>query len=105
MKIFFTILTMLFFSLPSIACDKDDTCCEETETTSVVIPSPHPADSPGQGCCNSLCDCACCVIPVLIPDGAKLPAPKTSLAKIIYYNHNIAPGSEVFYPIWQPPKI
>jgi len=105
MKIIFTILTLLFFSLSSVACDSNEACCEETEQASVDISKSHSEHGQDKGCCDSLCDCSCCGIPVIITETIKLPAHKNILSKRIYYNFNTAPGSEVFYPIWEPPKI
>lgn len=105
MKIVFTILTSILFSLPSVACDINEVCFEEREQASVYISKSHSEHEKDKGCCDSLCDCSCCGIPVIITESVKLPAHKNILGKRVYFNFNTAPGSEVFYPIWEPPKI
>lgn len=96
---------MLLFAVPSVACDNNGACCEETEQTTFDKSESHPEGHEEEGCCDSLCDCSCCGIPVIITEAVKLPDHKNILSKRVYYNFNTAPGSEIFYPIWEPPKI
>lgn len=104
-RIISAILGLLVLLLSCLPCD-DAAAITHTPTT--VITAQQPA-AHNDGCtndaCSPFCACSCCA-------GVVLPVPLLRLSPpaIVYFQspfpaHCVSSLPEVFFPVWQPPKL
>jgi hypothetical protein len=55
--------------------------------------------------CTPFCTCSCCAAPVFFVSYSKMQVNKALFQTQKYSLYNIALNTEVYYSIWQPPKI
>jgi len=105
MRLLSFILAIFFFTLTIIPCGDEDNCGDRhTGTTIEYIHSGQDQNTQNEnGFCSPLCTCHCCGGVTIVHDQHLYFAVNDPYIKNSLYSENSI--SEIFSPIWQPPKI
>ncbi len=104
MRIFTIALSIYIFVLSLVPCG-DNNECNEKQTMSISTTSEHDNHKHDKESCTPFCICSCCGTSVInlnlvAPCSAIIPIPSKEFPL-----YKLALNSEIYSPIWQPPKI
>ena len=104
MKYFFFILSCFMLYLSCLPCSDSKECNEKTETN-ISVAGNHQQHEHDTESCTPFCTCSCCSITVYYTSIFKMPSVKFKFLSVKYALQKTALNTEVYYSIWQPPKI
>lgn len=93
---------MLYLSC--LPCSDSKECTVTVEAKISAIDS-HQKHNHDQEACTPFCTCSCCAITAFYSVYYKTQGVKSFLLTRKYPIYNVAFNTEVYYSIWQPPKI
>ena len=93
---------MLYMSC--LPCNDSKECTISAETK-ISSPADHQQHNHSKEACTPFCTCTCCAASVFFSPLSKIYASNVIGQSVKHSLYNVAFKTEVYYTIWQPPKI
>jgi hypothetical protein len=91
-------------SLSCFACN-DSEECNVQEDAKISVTDNHQQHNHDSENCTPFCTCSCCAVSTFYSNAAKTNTSNVVFISAKYPLYNIAFNTDVYYSIWQPPKI
>jgi len=104
MKFFFFLLSFFLLYLSCIPCS-DSKECNRKAPAEISATDNHQQHRHDAEACTPFCTCSCCAASAYYSPFSKAHGAKIFLLSRKYPIYNVAFNTEVYYSIWQPPKI
>ena len=102
-KIFFAILSCFTLYLSMLPCG-DSIECNVKQEVKISAADNHGEHDHAEEICTPFCTCSCCAVSVYYSGLSKIQTPNV-FQSVKHPVPAIAYNPEVYYAIWQPPKI
>jgi hypothetical protein len=92
--------------LSCLPCSDGNECDVSSKTGEKISPATnHQKHSHAKETCTPFCTCSCCAASPYYSPLFKIAATKVISLLEKYPLYNVAYNTEVYYTIWQPPKL
>jgi len=90
--------------LACLPCGDSIECNPKMEKT-ISAENNHQEHQHESESCTPFCTCSCCAVPAFFVAYSKAQIDKPTFQSRKYPLYNIALNADVYYSIWQPPKL
>jgi hypothetical protein len=104
MKFLFGFLAIFLLYLSCLPCG-DKVECSAKAQVKISTSTNHQDHKHSSEACTPFCNCSCCAASAFNAPLLKVQAAKIYFQSVKFPLHNEDCNTEVFYSIWQPPKI
>jgi hypothetical protein len=104
MKIFFFFLGCFMLYLSCLPCSDSKECNGKGEER-ISVNTNHKEHNHNKEGCTPFCTCSCCAISAFFAPYYKASDTKVAFQSVRYPLYDVALNTEVYYSIWQPPKL
>jgi hypothetical protein len=91
-------------SLSCLPCNDSEECNVKEDVKIAAAPN-HGQHGHDAEACTPFCTCSCCAVSVFNAPLYKMQSNKPIVPAQKYPMLNVSFNTNVYYPIWQPPKI
>jgi hypothetical protein len=104
MKFLFLLLSCFMLYLTCLPCS-DSIECNAKPSAEISAADNHQQHNHSREGCSPFCTCSCCAVSAFYSIVTKTQISKIDLLAEKHPLYNIGVNTEVYYAIWQPPKI
>jgi len=104
MKFFFFLLSCFMLYLSCLPC-RDSKDCNEQSATKISAASNHQQHNHDEEACTPFCNCSCCAAATCFTSFNRIQFDVVTFQSVKYPIGNTALNTEVYFSIFQPPKL